>query len=339
MRPAPPTATNMPSTSRGRLLGVGRVVRRVQRREDPLRDLAARRAELRDEAGRRRPAEAVVVGHDRGRLPAELVERDVAETGVPLRAVTVEAEEVRRLHLERRVLRARGAVDERLVRVLLGVVGDRDRLVAGQRADHDVGIQLLHEPARLLDGRVRGVVAAAHADELERVIADGAARPARLRVVRLLTGFAPANCDIAATAPAMFCWSNAPKAPLHSDMIATLIGVPDAALARLDGRLRIRPRDRRRRLGDRRLGGCRRVVAASAAAVVVVVAPAAGRGKQRRPRTRSRARSYPGPYLLHLLPSCAPSSSVTSKPSPDGCGLSRAPLLRDVPDHRASSAT
>ena len=46
----------------------------------------------------------------------------------------------------------------------------------------------------------------------------------------LLTGVAPANCDIAATAPAMFCWSNAPNAPLHSDMIATLIGVPDASL-------------------------------------------------------------------------------------------------------------
>src|SRR5829696_8388418 len=46
----------------------------------------------------------------------------------------------------------------------------------------------------------------------------------------LLTGVAPANCDIAATAPAMFCWSNAPNAPLHSDMIATLIGVPDALL-------------------------------------------------------------------------------------------------------------
>src|SRR4051812_42577423 len=43
----------------------------------------------------------------------------------------------------------------------------------------------------------------------------------------LLTGVAPANCDMAATAPAMFCWSNAPNAPLHSDMIATLIGVPE----------------------------------------------------------------------------------------------------------------
>src|SRR3954462_481775 len=44
----------------------------------------------------------------------------------------------------------------------------------------------------------------------------------------LLTGVAPANCDMAATAPAMFCWSNAPNAPLHSDMIAILIGVPEA---------------------------------------------------------------------------------------------------------------
>ena len=136
------------------LLSVGRVVRRVQRREDPLGDLAARGAELRDEAGRRRPAEAVVVGDDRGLPPPELVVGEVAEAGVPLRAVAVEAEEVRRLHLERRVLRARGAVDERLVRVLLGVVGDRDRLVTRERADHDVGVQLLHQATRLLDRRV-----------------------------------------------------------------------------------------------------------------------------------------------------------------------------------------
>ena len=68
-------------------------------------------------------------------LPAELVVRVVAEAGRPLRAVRVEAEEVRRLHLQRRVLRAGDAVDERLVRVLLRVVGDRDALVAGERAD------------------------------------------------------------------------------------------------------------------------------------------------------------------------------------------------------------
>src|SRR4051812_38208401 len=43
-------------------------------------------------------------------------------------------------------------------------------------------------------------------------------------------GVAPANCASADTAPAMFCWSNAPNAPLHSDMIATLIGVPEPPL-------------------------------------------------------------------------------------------------------------
>src|SRR5689334_4176269 len=35
---------------------------------------------------------------------------------------------------------------------------------------------------------------------------------------------------MAETAPAMFCLSNAPKAPLHSDMIAILIGVPEPPL-------------------------------------------------------------------------------------------------------------
>ena len=43
-------------------------------------------------------------------------------------------------------------------------------------------------------------------------------------------GLAPANCDSAATAPAMFWLSNEPNAPLHSDMIAILIGVPEPPL-------------------------------------------------------------------------------------------------------------
>ena len=47
----------------------------------------------------------------------------------------------------------------------LRVVRDRDRLVTGERADHDVGLELLHEPPRLLDGRRGRVVAAAVADD------------------------------------------------------------------------------------------------------------------------------------------------------------------------------
>src|SRR6478672_6789761 len=43
-------------------------------------------------------------------------------------------------------------------------------------------------------------------------------------------GLAPANWDIAATTPAMFWLSNEPNAPLHSDMIAILIGVPEPPL-------------------------------------------------------------------------------------------------------------
>ena len=165
------------------LLRVGRVVRRVQRREHPLRDLAARRAEVGDEAGRRRPAEAVVVGDHSGLAPVQLVVGDVAQAGVPLRAVSVEPEEVRRLDLQRRVLRARGAVDERLGGMLLGVVGHRDGLVTGERADHDVGAVLLHQLAGLLDGGRGLVVGAADAHELERMTVDRAARPARTGVV------------------------------------------------------------------------------------------------------------------------------------------------------------
>ena len=101
---------------------------------------------------------------------------------------SVEAEEVRRLHRGRGVPRAGGAVDERLRRMLLRIVGDRDRLVTRERADHDVGAELLHEPLGLLDRRVGRVVGAADADELQRMPADRASVPARgglVLVVRL----------------------------------------------------------------------------------------------------------------------------------------------------------
>ena len=52
------------------------------------------------------------------------------------------------------------AVDERHFRVVLGVVGDGDALVTGERADHDLGAVLLDERADLLDDAVgRGVAA------------------------------------------------------------------------------------------------------------------------------------------------------------------------------------
>ena len=151
---------------------VGRVVLLAQRRPDALGDLAADRAELGDEAGQRRVRERVVVTDDRRRLPAEVVVGVVAQTGRPLRAVRVKAEEVRRLHLQRRVLRAGDAVDERLVRVLLRVVRDRDALVTRQRADHDVGVLLLHQAPRLLDRLVGRGVGAAVADDLDVLAGD-----------------------------------------------------------------------------------------------------------------------------------------------------------------------
>ena len=171
---------------RRHLLCIRRVVGRVEWREDTLRHLAADAAELGNEPGRRRPREAVVVRDDRSRPPTELVVGEVAQAGVPHRAVAVEAEEVRRPHLQRRVLRTRRAVDEGLVLVLFRVVRDRDRLVTGERTDHDVGVQLLHEPLGLLDRRVGAVVAATDADELHRMAADRTAGPAGARLVLVL---------------------------------------------------------------------------------------------------------------------------------------------------------
>ena len=100
--------------------------------------------------------------------------------------LAVEAEEVRRLHGRGGVPRACRAVHERLRRVLLGVVGDGDGLVARERPDHHVGTELLHEPLRLLDRRVGGVVRAADAHELERMAADRAAVPACGRLVLVI---------------------------------------------------------------------------------------------------------------------------------------------------------
>ena len=128
----------------GQLLDERRVVGRAERREHAGDDVAADGAEVGDEAGRRRPAEAVVVGDHRHRAPAGLVVQAVAEPGVPLRAVAVEAEVVLRLHLQRRLLRTGDAVDERHLGMVLGVVGDGDRLVARQRTDDDLGVR----PAR-----------------------------------------------------------------------------------------------------------------------------------------------------------------------------------------------
>src|SRR5205085_11732416 len=79
---------------RGQLLDERRVVRRVQRREHALDDLAADAAEVGDDARARRPAEAVVVHDDRGLAPVQLPVGDLPDAGIPLRAVAWYAEHV-----------------------------------------------------------------------------------------------------------------------------------------------------------------------------------------------------------------------------------------------------
>ena len=99
--------------------------------------------------------------------------QDVAQTCVPLRTVTGEAEEVGSLHLQGCLLGTRDAVDERHLRVVLGVVGNRDAFVTGERPENDIGAVLLDDLADLLDGAVGGVIATTDADNLDRKATSG----------------------------------------------------------------------------------------------------------------------------------------------------------------------
>ena len=110
----------------------GRVVLLAEGRPEPVlwQHLAAERAELGHEARHLRVREVVVVCQGGDVAPAEHVVGVGAEACRPLRSVRVEAEEVGRLDLEGRVLSARGAVDERDLRELLGVVRHGDALAA-----------------------------------------------------------------------------------------------------------------------------------------------------------------------------------------------------------------
>src|SRR3954471_12796732 len=146
-------------------------------------------------------------------------------------------------------------------------------------------------------------------------------------------GFAPANCEIAATAPAMFCWSNAPNAPLHSDMIASLIGVPEPPLR-----------------GS--TAGCGSGASAGACGAAVGVlfavsldAPPPSSSELPQPAatsattaTRSASQNSPRPgcRLACILFTTPPPSLIG--PSTDRCRLRRAPLLGDVPGYRSPPA-
>ncbi len=123
-------------------------------------------------------AEAVVVGYDRDGVPAGLVVEDVAEPGVPDGALAVEAEVVLRLHLEGGLLRPGDAGQGRQLRVVAGVLRDRDALIARQRSDDDLGPVLFDQLADLTQDRVGGVIAAADPDQLDRGAVDLGAFPA-----------------------------------------------------------------------------------------------------------------------------------------------------------------
>ena len=72
------------------------------------------------------------------------------------------------------ILRARDSVHERDSWLFLRVVGDRDALAPGERADEDVHVLLLDEPPRFLDRLVRSRIGPAVHD-LDRVARDDGA--------------------------------------------------------------------------------------------------------------------------------------------------------------------
>ena len=150
------------------LLHIRRVVGRPQRWEHPRNHIATNATELGDKARRGRPTEAVVVSDNRRRVPTQLVVENVTDTSVPLCTVAVEPEEVRRLNMHRRLLRPGNAVQERNLRMVLGVVRDSNRLITRKWADHHIGAVLLHDLANLLNCTIRCVVTTTNRNQLDR---------------------------------------------------------------------------------------------------------------------------------------------------------------------------
>src|SRR3954452_12331389 len=149
-------------------------------------------------------------------------------------------------------------------------------------------------------------------------------------------GVAPANCASAETAPAMFCWSNAPNAPLHSDMIAILIGVPEPPLrgatagcgegasAGADGPgVLLDELDELAPLLDESLPLSMLVPHAATTSASAATVGASQNVPRPEPRSAAMILSPPRRY---------------GYVSTDGCGLGRPPLLRDVPGYRPPAA-
>ena len=146
---------------------------------------AARGAEFEHEAEHLRVDEGIVLA-DGGDLAIALgVVGVVAEAGLPLRAVHVEAEEVRRRIDVGRLLRARSGVDEGQLGMGLGEVLHRDAFVAGQRRQQHLHLILLDQLAHRAHRRIgRGV---GRGDDEFQLLAAG------LRAVFLHRGVEPGD--------------------------------------------------------------------------------------------------------------------------------------------------
>ena len=152
---------------RGEILG-------AERHPLAVRHLPAHAAEFEHEAEHLRVDEGIILADRRDLAIALGLIGVVAEADLPLRAVHVEAEEVRRGIDVGRLLRARGGVDEGQLGVGLGEVLHRDALVARQRRQQDLDVILLDQLAHGAHRRIRRRVGRGD-DELQFLAAGGRA--------------------------------------------------------------------------------------------------------------------------------------------------------------------
>ncbi len=130
----------------------------AERHPEALGDLAAETAELQGQTEHLRVDERVILTDRRDRAVAFVVVDVLAETGLPLGAVHVEAEEVLRRVDVGGFLGTRASIDEGHVGLGLGIVANGDALGTRKRADDHIHLVLFHQLPCCTHGTVRAGV-------------------------------------------------------------------------------------------------------------------------------------------------------------------------------------